>query len=84
MLTLGIYRKSLGKSLLYEITIDNNEADVVIEWFEVAILDGLLRSLVQPQTKKHWHLYRKSASHKRGLEAQLEEMFGAMLVLPQA
>jgi hypothetical protein len=47
-------------------------------------LDGLLLSLVQLQTKKHWHLYRKSASHKRGLDAQLEEMFGAMLVLPQA
>jgi hypothetical protein len=67
VLTLGIYRKSLGKSLLYEITIDNNEADVVIEWFEVAILDGLLRSLVEPQTKKHWHLYGKSASHEGGV-----------------
>jgi hypothetical protein len=37
------------------------------------------------QTKKHWHFYRKSASHKGGIEeAQLKEMFGAILVLPQA
>ena len=55
-----------------------------IEWFEVAILDGILFSLVQPQTKKHWHLNRKSASHKGGMEAQLEEIFGPILVLPQA
>ncbi len=56
-----------------------------IEWFEVAILDEFFPSLVQPQTKKHWHLYRKSASHEGGMEeAQLEEMFEAMLVLPQA
>ena len=56
-----------------------------MEGFEVAILDGFFPSLVQPQTKKHWHLYRKSASHEGGMEeAQLEEMFGAMLVLPQA
>jgi hypothetical protein len=39
-----------------------------IEWFEVAILDGLLLSLVQPHTKKPWHLYRKSGSHKGGME----------------
>jgi hypothetical protein len=25
-----------------------------IEWFAVGILDRLLLSLVQPQTKKHW------------------------------
>ena len=31
-----------------------------IEWFEVAILEGVYTSLVQPHTKKHWHLYRKS------------------------
>jgi hypothetical protein len=56
-----------------------------IEWFEVVILDGFFPNLVQPQTKQHWHLYRKSASHDGGMgEAQLEEMFGAMLILNQA
>ena len=39
-----------------------------IEWFEVDILEGFYTSLVQPQTKKHWHLYRKSTSHKGGME----------------
>ena len=56
-----------------------------MEGFEVAILDGFFPSLVQPQTKKHWHLYRKSASHEGGMEeAQLEEIFEAILVLTQA
>jgi hypothetical protein len=31
-------------------------------------LEGYLSSLVQPQTKKHWHLHRKSASHKQSHE----------------
>ena len=58
---------------------------IYIEWFEVAILAWYFCTRSAATTEKHWHLYRKSASHKGGMEeAQLEEMFGAMLVLPQA
>ena len=30
-------------------------------------MDGFFPSLVQPQTKKHWHLYGKIASHEGGV-----------------
>ena len=46
-----------------------------IEWFEVAILDGFYTSLVQPQTKKHWHLYRKSARHEGGMKGMYHLYF---------
>ena len=56
---------------------------IYIEWFEVAILAWYFCTRSAATTEKHWHLYRKSASHKGGMEeAQLEEMFEAMLVLP--
>jgi len=58
----------------------------VIELFEVAILDGFLPPLVQPQTKKHWHFGVLSIEQSRKGRIQGERkgsvLFSLSFVFP--